>query len=260
MSGLKDLTVLLTRTPADSEAWAGPLRAAGAEVKMLPCIRTMPATDPATAHALRHALAEADWLLLTSRRGVDAVSRLVEPGTVPADTLIAVVGPATAQSASARLGRVDLIAPSGTARALAGAVVGDPRFAAGQRCVAALAANAGSVLADALAAAGARYQRIDVYRTIPHPPEARKRSLASLGAGDIVFSSPTTVTGFVNQVDIDCDYRAWSIGPSTSAALREAGIALAGEAPRPGIAGIVAIIEHTLSAERAAAMEDTSHD
>lgn len=242
---LRGLTVLLTRTPADSEAWAGPLREAGASVKMLPCIRTEPATGSDIASALRAALADADWLVLTSRRGVDALTDLVDPGDVPDRTLVAVVGAATAASAGEKLGRVDLVAPQGTARALARAIVEDARFAAGQRCVAALAANARSTFTDALQAAGATCTRIDVYRTIPHPPIARKQLLSALGISDLVFSSPTTVMGFVNQVEIDCDYRAWSIGPSTSDALRDAGLSLAGEAPVPGIAGIVEIIAQT---------------
>jgi uroporphyrinogen-III synthase len=256
MSGLEGCNVLLTRTQEDSAAWAGPLSEAGAAVTQLPCIRTEINDDEATRDALNHALFAADWLVLTSRRGVDAVCALVPDSAISPRTRIAVVGAATAAAASAKLGRVDCVGASGTAAGLGDEIAGHAQFRRGQRCVAPLAANAGPALENRLIAAGADCIRIDVYRTIPEPPAAERQSLAALDVDAIVFSSPTTVTGFLNQVDIDCAYRAFSIGPSTSAALRRAQLTIAGEAGEPSIAGIVNVIRDTLTAPTISAGED----
>jgi uroporphyrinogen-III synthase len=253
MSALAGATIVLTRTPEDAAAWAAPLQAAGARVTNLPCIRTEPIDDARTRRELAAALATADWLILTSRRGVAALTAMLPAGTVRASTRIAVVGAATAAAAEAAFGRVDLVSAGGTARSLAAGLVADGRAEPGTRFVAALAANAGNVLEQTLAAAGAHCERIDIYRTIAHPPVARRRPLASLGADAIIFSSPSTVEGFLNQIERDDRCPAYSIGPSTSAALRGAGLDVAGEAPEPSIDALITVIASSLAAPANAA-------
>lgn len=246
MNALKGMKVVLTRTPEDAAVWAAPLAAAGARVENLPCIRTEIIDEPATRERLAAALAGADWLILTSRRGVDALTALVPAGTVPVTTRIAVVGAATAAAAEAALGRVDHVASGGTARKLAAELAREGHCAGGS-CVAALAANAGPVLEETLAAAGAQCTRIDVYRTIPQQPATPRRALSTLGADAVIFSSPSTVEGFVNQIEIDGPCRAFSIGPSTSAALEGAGLGVTGEAAEPSITALIAVIESSLT-------------
>lgn len=248
MTPLAGRRIVLTRTPEDAAAWAGPLTAVGAFVTNLPCIRTETVDDTGTRDALEVALATADWLILTSRRGVDALTALLPALQLQPRTRIAVVGAATAATAEAALGRVDHVGTGGTARALGSELVERGLCAPGQRIVAALAVNAGSVLEDTLEAAGVNCTRVDVYRTIPHPPVACRRPMAALEADGIVFSSPSTVEGFVNQVDVSGGCTAFSIGPSTSAALRRAGIGVAGEAASPDIEALIAIIDTTLNA------------
>jgi len=246
MTTLAGTTIVLTRTPEDSAIWEKSLLAAGASVIGLPCIRTeLNDAEPVRA-ALAAELEQCDWLILTSRRGVDALTALGCAALVAAGTRIAVVGAATAQSAENALGRADLVGTGGTAAKLAREIAANPAFEPGQRVLAVLAANAGPVVEETLTAAGARCRRIDAYRTIPHEPVAPKRPLGALGADAVVFSSPTTVDGFLNQVEPDTDCALISIGPSTSARLREAGLTVAGEAAVPGIDGIIEIIGATL--------------
>ena len=54
-----------------------------------------------------------------------------------------------------------------------------------------------------------------------------------------VLASPSAVTGFVNQVDIDIPVNIFTIGPSTSAAARAQGLAVTAEAREPSLAGIL---------------------
>jgi uroporphyrinogen III methyltransferase/synthase len=227
--------VLITRGEDDCAEWAEELERRGARPVLLPCIRSEPIDTPELRAALKVALADADWLVLTSRRGVEACARLLAQ---PVRARVATVGAATADEARERLGRADLVG-GGNAAALGAALTGDARFTRGARVVLALAANASDALERALAAAGARCARFDVYRTIPAPPAASKRALSSLGAERVVLASPSAASGFVHQVDLDVPVAIYTIGPSTTAAARALGLAVTAEAREPSLEGIL---------------------
>jgi uroporphyrinogen-III synthase len=229
--------VLLTRAAEDCAAWAAELEARGAAVVVLPCIVTHTLDSPAL-RAAAHAAAAAHWWVFTSRRGVEAFAAL-EPGTTPANARIATVGDATGAAARTHFGRADLTGADGTAQGLAAALVATGDMA-GTTVLAALAANAPDTLERALTAAGARCTRLDVYRTEPlAAPQGAKRALSALGADRIVHASPTAVTGLVQQVDLDRDAAIYTIGPSTTAAARAAGLKVTAQAREPNLAGIL---------------------
>jgi uroporphyrinogen-III synthase len=251
--------ILITRSEEDCAEWAGEIERRGARPVLLPCIHCEPLDTPELRTALASALEKADWVVLTSRRGVEACVRLraprdatrrgdtattsaararVAPGALSRRTRVAVVGDATAAAARAAFGRVDLVG-GGTAAALGSALAADTRLARGARVVLALAANAGDALERALAAAGARCTRFDVYRTVPAPPAARKRALSSLGAERVVLASPSAASGFVHQVDLDVPVAIYTIGPSTTAAARALGLDVTAEAREPSLEGIL---------------------
>src|SRR6476646_6939802 len=249
--------VLITRSEDDSAEWAEELERRGARPVLLPCIRSEPIDTPELRAALSAAVAVADWLVLTSRRGVEACARLLatpagprrggaSPAAphaaarvpLPARTRVATVGAATADAARTLLGRADLLG-GGNAAALGAALTSDGRIAAGARVVLALAANARDELEQRLASAGARCTRFDVYRTIPAPPAVSKRALSSLGAERVVLASPSAASGFVHQVDLDVPVAIYTIGPSTTAAARALGLAVTAEAREPSLEGIL---------------------
>jgi uroporphyrinogen-III synthase len=231
---LSGARVLLTRSEDDCAEWAEELERRGARPVLLPCIETEPLDTPELRSALRAALADADWLVLTSRRGVEACAAL----ELPARTRVATVGAATAAAARALLGRADLVG-GGSGAALGAGLTSDRRFARGARVVLALAANASDALERALTSAGAHCARFDVYRTIPAPPAARKHALSSLGADRVVLASPTAASGFVHQVDLDVPVAIYTIGPSTSAAARALGLDVTAVAREPSLEGIL---------------------
>jgi uroporphyrinogen-III synthase len=230
--------VLLTRSEDDCVDWAARLAQQGAEAVAMPCIRTEPIASPALKAALAAALAETDWLVFTSRRGVDAFFALA-PSMPREQCRIAVVGAATAEAAKAALGRVDLVGAGGTAASLAASLVDLGDLTHHPRVLLALAENAGDTLERALGAAGARCTRIDVYRTVPAPPAEPRRPLSALRVDNVVLASPSAVTGFVNQVDVDAAVNVYTIGPSTTAAARRAGLAVTAEAREPSLEGIM---------------------
>ena len=229
--------VLLTRSEEDCAEWAARFARHGFNCASLPCIRCEPLAEPATRAALAAALPNADWLVFTSRRGVAAFAAL-DPPTLPARCGIAVVGVTTAEAAKAELGRVDLVG-GGTAVALAATLVDVGDLQRRQRVLLALAANAGTALEHALTAAGARCTRLDVYRTVPARPAEPRRPLSALRVDNVVLASPSAVTGFVHQVEIDVAVAIYTIGSSTTAAARRAGLAVTAEAPDPSLEGIL---------------------
>jgi uroporphyrinogen-III synthase len=203
----------------------------------LPCIHCEPIDSPTLRADVAAAAAGADWLTFTSRRGVDAFASL-HPATL-ARARVAVVGAATAEAARARLGRADLVGRDGTAASLGATLVRDGDLKRRPHVLLALAENAGDTLERALTAAGARCTRFDVYRTIPVPPAATKRAMSTLRADNVIFASPTAVKGFVQQVAVDVPIKVYTIGPSTSAAARAAGLAVTAEAREPSLEGIL---------------------
>ncbi len=258
--------VLLTRAEDDCAAWAAELERRGHVAVSLPCIAAERLDTPALRKALVAAAARADWIVFTSRRGVEAFAELGKDA-VPGDAQsaaegrpfaaaqIAVVGAATAEAARRALGRVDLVGP-GTADALAGSLAqriahersAAPPDAPRPQVVAALAANARETFERTLSAAGIGCARFDVYRTVPAAPARPKRPYAALGVDAVLLASPSAVQGLGNQVALDAAARLVSIGPSTTAAVRALGLEVAAEATVPSLEGLLAALETAASA------------
>lgn len=236
MSAKKTHRVLITRSDEDSAEWAAELVRRGAEAVSYPCITTELIDSPALRDELAKAAAAADWLVFTSRRGVEA---FVELDAKPArQTRIAAVGSATGHAARARLGRIDHVG-SGTAALLGDSLTALPDFKRGICCVLALAANASARLEQRLKQAGAVCTRFDVYRTNPTQLRGPKRPLSSLGVDTVLFASPSAVQGFTNQFDLDVDVSVFTIGSSTTAAARANGIAVTAESRTPSFEGLL---------------------
>jgi uroporphyrinogen-III synthase len=230
--------VLLTRSEEDSAEWAARFAQHGAEAVALPCIRTEPIASDARKAELAAAVPCADWLVFTSRRGVEAFAALATTAPKP-HCRVAVVGATTAEAARAALGRVDLVGAGGTAAALAATLVEAADLERHPRILIAVAENAGDTLERTLEAAGARCTRLDVYRTVPAPENAPRRPLSTLQVDNVVLASPSAVTGFVHLVEVDVAAKVYTIGPSTTAAARRAGLAVTAEAREPSFEGIL---------------------
>ncbi len=234
---LEGQRIVVTRSAEDADDWAAALRREGADVVVFPCIASEPIDTAKLRSDLARQVAEADWLVFTSRRGVEAFAAL-HPDALAARVRIAAVGAATAAAARERLGRADHVG-AGTAAALGESLTASLELTAGARCVLALAANAGDALERRLAAHGAICRRFDVYRTVPAAPRDAKRPLSSLRADKILFASPSAVEGFLNQVALDTGAEVFTIGPSTTAAARERGLGVTAEARVPSLDGLM---------------------
>lgn len=238
--------ILVTRAADDAARWAARLTAVGAQPLTLPCLVCEPIGDEATVHRLRDAIAAADWLLLTSARGAQAVAQLLRGVTpLPVGLRIAAVGPATARAATTHLGRVDLVARENTAIGLAGqlaAALREPASTGQVRAVIAAAATGSDDAAALLSAAGLAVTQVAVYRTVPAPAARTKRDLAADGVEIVLLASPSAVTGLLRLAVLPASARVITIGPTTSTAATAAGLVVAGEAKRPTFDGILEAI------------------
>jgi uroporphyrinogen-III synthase len=155
-----------------------------------------------------------DWLVLTSRHGVDALfGRL--GGGLPR---VAVVGPGTAEALRAHGVEPDLVAPVSTQEGLLAAFPPGPG-----RVVFAGAEDSRDLIVRVL---GAEF--VPLYRTValrPHFPDADLVVLASASAARAYAA-------------LGGDSPVVSIGPVTSAAVREAGLDLVAEAGTHDVEGL----------------------
>jgi uroporphyrinogen-III synthase len=232
MAEIAGRTILVTRGREHSEAWATELEAHGASTVIFPCISCEPIRDDATAAALDAALEGADWLVFTSVRGVHGAAELVGARRV-GSVRIAVVGASTAAAAREIFGRADLLAPEGTSRSLGVALareIRDSLRSGAARVVAAGAEAPRADLEEALESVRARVSHVPVYRTVSAPPREPRVNLGELGVDTIFLASPSAVTGLVGRARVPASVRIVTLGPSTSAAVRERGLRVDGEA------------------------------
>lgn len=229
--------VLVTRAEADAREWAELLTQLGAEPVILPCIRTETIDGEATRAALSAALRSADWLCVTSPRGTEAVARLA--GSLPAALQVAAVGHATAASVRELFRREPFVA-GGTSRALGVAL----RARLGARAVVtrvviAAAKEGRTDIEAAFDGSGVQITRVAVYQTMPAVTVPTRRDLSLEGIADVLLASPSALEGLLNQASLPATARFYTVGPTTSAAVRAAGLRVSGEATHPDFESLV---------------------
>jgi uroporphyrinogen III methyltransferase / synthase len=209
---LAGVSVAVTRARVQASGLAARLRALGASVVEAPAIRIEPLEvelpDPR----------EYDLLVLTSPNGVDELFRHIRDARALAGPTIAVVGPGTAAALLARGVQADVVPARAVGEGLAEALAGRSF----RRALIARAEEARDVVPDALRAAGAEVDVVALYRTVAEPLSDGARA-AALGADWATFTSASSVRYFHAAAGTLDGPRLASIGPITSAALREIG-------------------------------------
>jgi uroporphyrinogen III methyltransferase/synthase len=231
---LAGVSVAVTRARAQASGLATRLRALGAEVVEAPAIRIEPLAGPAPE------LGRYDLVCLTSPNGVRLLfERLFAEGRdarALAGPRIAAIGPGTAAALRDHGVIADIVPDRFVAEGLVDALAGVPV----KRALIARAARARDVLPEALRERGAEVDLVVLYETVAQPlGESELR--AARAARYVTFTSSSTVAFFLDAIDgeISADARLVSIGPVTSAALRERGLEPHVEAERHDIDGLV---------------------
>jgi len=231
-------TVAVTRARAQASGLAARLHALGADVVEAPVIRIRPLPG-----GLPDELERYDLVCLTSPNGVACLFERLTAAGRDARALhgarVAAIGPGTARALASRGIRADVVPERFVAEGLVEALdaSGPP---APRRALVARAAEARDVLPDALRARGADVDVLALYETVVEPlTDAQRRALAR--ADYVTFTSSSTVRYLLVQAAdaIGPDTRLASIGPVTTATLREFGREPALEAERHDIDGLL---------------------
>ena len=234
---LAGLAVAVTRARAQASGLAARLGALGAEVVEAPAIRIAPLDGPALS------VEAYDLICLTSPNGVRLLfERMLAAGRdarALAGARVAAIGPGTAAALREHGVIADVVPERFVAEGLVDALADVPVT----RALVARAAEARDVLPDALRDRGAQVDVVALYETVAEP--LTEQQLQAIGAADYVtFTSSSTVRFFFEAAGerLRDGVRLVSIGPVTSAALRERGREPDVEARTHDIDGLVAAL------------------
>jgi uroporphyrinogen III methyltransferase/synthase len=231
--------IAVTRAREQASDLRRRLERLGAEVLEVPAIAIEPADDGVD---LTGPIADAAWVAFTSPNAVDAVtSRLRDARAFPSTARVAAVGPGTAARLAAFGVVADLVPERSVAEGLVDAFPAPTTDPAGTVYVP-QAEGARPTLADGLRAKGWDVVVRTAYRTVAADlDDAARRRLAEADA--VTFTSSSTVTNVVGAAGLDAlPPVAVSIGPVTSATMRELGIEVACEADPHDLDGLVAAV------------------
>jgi uroporphyrinogen III methyltransferase/synthase len=234
--------VVVTRARAQASGLARRLAGLGAEVVELPAIRIEPRLDTDVVRMAVEALHTYALVCLTSPNGVHLLFEAMEAQGRDARALthaqVAAIGPGTAAALAEHGITPDFVPERFVAESMVEALAVFP--VEGRPVLVARAAEARDVLPDALTERGARVDVVPLYETVTEDP-APEALEAARAADFITFTSSSTVTNLLAALDgsLPDGARVVSIGPVTSAALREAGYEAAVEAERHDIDGLV---------------------
>jgi uroporphyrinogen-III synthase len=252
---LRGMRVLVGRARHQAGVLSAALRQLGAAVIEIPFIairkpRSFRPLDTAMTN-----LAAYDWLILTSVNGVEAMWERMGKRHLSNAALnhlhIAAIGPATRRAIEQRGGRVDVVPKEYVAESVVRSL---KKRAKGKRILLVRAKVARDVIPQELRRAGAHVDIVEAYETVV-PQSSRRRLRAALKRAEkrphvVTFTSSSTVRNFVELLGLGkrARYRAVtgirmaSIGPVTSATLREFGLPVDISAKEFTIPGLVQAI------------------
>ncbi|HEY1465204.1 MAG TPA: uroporphyrinogen-III synthase [Terriglobales bacterium] len=271
---LKGLRILVGRARHQASVLSAELRALGAEVVEIPFIEIRrPRSYKRLDQALKN-LCDYDWLILTSVNGVSAVwERLRKLGIRKsslasfslASLKIAAIGPSTKKAIENYGLKVDVTPSEYVAEAVAKALRNKVN---GKRVLLARAKVARDVIPQELKKAGAIVDVVEAYETIM-PVTSRKRLKKLLADPKrkpdvITYTSSSTVKNFLALLGADSKLKLKltriqiaSIGPITSATLREKRMRVDIEAEKYTIPGLV---EAIVKAQKLPKQKNTKKD
>jgi uroporphyrinogen-III synthase len=223
------------------------LRKLGAQVIEIPFIEIR---KPQSFRPLDSALNDIfayDWLILTSVNGVEAMWDRMKKLGITRRSLrhlqIAAIGPATQNAMEKRRVKVNVVPEQYVAESVVQCLRSE---AAGKRILLVRAKVARDVIPEELRKAGAEVDVVEAYETVvPESSRARLRSLMTAprrAPHVITFTSSSSVRNFAallgNKPNLE-GIKLASIGPVTSATLRELGLQADIEASEYTIPGLV---------------------
>lgn len=242
--------ILVTRAAHQAGRLSEGLRAAGFEPVEVPVLEIQPPVSYDSLDTALRQIESYDWLIFTSFNAIPPFQvRALDLGVeiVGLRAKIAAVGKATAQAVEMLLHlNVSVTPKEYVAESLIEAIASD---AAGKRVMLARATIARDLIPESLRALGAIVDVVDAYQNaIPAGAAERLRAALAAGLDAATFTSSSSVTHLAvvaRVAGIEFPFagvKAISIGPITSATLRELGWSPAAEADPHDIPGLIAAV------------------
>ena len=235
--------IVVTRAREQASALSELLHSLGAEVIEVPAIAIQPAADYGPLDSAIANLRTYDWLIFTSANGVRFFLDRLDASQADLRAIagrICAIGPATREALERFHLKVDVMAEEYVAEGLLDALAGYDL--AGARVLIARAAIARDLLPNELTRRGARVDVVEAYRTVA-PPDLPQRAHEVLARNPdwITFTSSSTVKNLVDAIGAEAlrSVRCASIGPVTTATLRQNHVPVAIEASEYTISGLV---------------------
>jgi len=238
-------TIAVTRTRKQAGVLVEQLRELGADAYELPTIRIEPPKNKREFHELVSDAHTYDWLVFTSPNGVEAFFEAFYTIYKDARSLggvrIAAIGPATAEKVRSYRFEVDLQPDKSVAEEVVKKFQ-ETTTVENLKFLLARAENAREVLAAQLTRLGAIVDEAVAYRTVPETgdPTGGIARFREEGADVITFTSSSTAENFAAlQLPLPERLLTASIGPVTSATMRQLGLDVDIEAESHDIPGLV---------------------
>jgi uroporphyrinogen-III synthase len=250
--------IAVTRARDRASELTARLATLGAEVIELPLIAITKQVDREVWEEVVAEFGSYDWLVFTSANGVrgffDEFHRQFDDIRALGLIRIAAVGEATAAAIREQHLRIECQPAKATAAALAEELVATGSLDSAKVLVVTGNLNRDD-LARKLEAARAIVDRLPVYRTerTDLAADAAAADFRARGADAVLFASSSAVQSFVDQaaaLALAAGAKrplAGSMGPQTSATMREAGMTVDFEAESPGLDGLIEAVVRKLA-------------
>ncbi len=238
--------IVVTRDRTQAADLADPLESLGAEALLLPTIEIREPSNPQPLDDAIARLESYDWVIFTSANGVRHFMKALDKS--PHDlrkwkARICAIGPATKAAVEALHLKVDMMPKEYVAESLVEAFANENLES--RRILLPRAAVARDLVPRELERRGATVEVVEAYRTFaPADLAERARAILDRKPHWITFTSSSTVTNFIAAAGREAlgRIKIASIGPITSATLRQHGIEPSVEAQPYTIDGLVQAI------------------
>ena len=253
MPDLSGKRIVVTRSSEDFDIMAQLVRQAGAIPISFPTIKILYSAPNEAIRKILNNLEKFDWLVLTSAKGVDGLTKYLDGQTLPQSLKVAAVGPKTAEAIRAQGWRIDFVPK----RYLSKAILPGLGKLKGKRVLIAQGQLAESDLTDAILASGAKVSNLLAYITEANSPGDKDLARLRDGVDAFTFTSASSVINFINiikQANIDI-YESGSkavfacIGPVTAAAAEQHNLSIQVVADEHTLEGLISALEHYYSKE-----------
>ncbi|MGE5693365.1 MAG: uroporphyrinogen-III synthase, partial [Candidatus Zixiibacteriota bacterium] len=235
--------LLVTREESRSRNLAGLLQTKGVDVLFFPTFQIVSETDGQPWKEAATRLREFGWIFFTSQVAVEHffggfLASLKLQATL-AGTKFAVIGEATRRALEKQGFSVDLMPSRATSEALAETFLklGVPKEVP---LLFPTAEKTRGVLEKLLAEAGYQLTRLVLYSMRPVPPE-RFAQLDGKKIDYVLFTSSESVGCFLKARPLTADTRVISIGPVTSATVRQFGLSVYRELPEAKLESVAEV-------------------